>query len=601
MRRFVALRYAPTEPPPPIVGEIVQLLCDAGFELAIDLWGLTLCHKGEGHDGDPIVLPRQRGVIFGSVFCMDGRRLTASDIDEKLAGEVTESAGRLLASHYWGDYVALLVAQEKGLVHVVRAPTGARAVYLNRRRELQIIFSDIDDLARCFGPLSANRGYVSGFLHNACLINRETGVEGVEELEAGVCVTFGKGDPQRSVLWRPGERTADPLETFASAAAALRETVEMCAGAWARDGGEVLHRLSGGLDSSIVLAAMRRAAPDVHIICANESAIDAPESDEREFACEVAAAFRSPLIELRVSAADGRLERLFEAPLTANPSLGLVSYANPFLSEAARGAGARMITSGEGGDQLFQRSPGPFAAADAARIGVPMRALLDVALDTAHVTGMSAWSVLGFALQKGFFRGRFNVRSQALLTPEPGVADDEAYLETNHIWLEDADRAAPGRAMQIWRLLDALSHGAIVEPSSQFKSPLVLCAQPIVELCLRIPPHLYYQGGEDRALWRTAFAEILPGGVLRRQTKGGATRYFVSMLQHNRDLIRERLLDGKLVQQRIVRRDRLEMLLAKPTWKASDKHMLLSCLCAEAWLTQLAAASCASPLHLQSR
>lgn len=586
MHRFMALRYSPTAPPPPLVAEALARL-GSDFERIVETWGFTLCWQSQGRDAAPLILPRALGAIFGTLFSRGGERMTQRDANEVWAFEVARSGGVKLVSEYWGDYIAFLRVPARGSVHAVRDPSGGRALLVTERCGVWIMCSHAEDLVRGFGPVRPNAAYVRGFLRNAFVATQATGLDGVEEAAPGVALSFEKGAPAERALWRPGTLSHEPLLRFDEARAAIRQTVDLCVGAWGRSSGRVLHRLSGGLDSSIVLSSLRRNASDAEIVCATERARGAQESDERRHAKAVAAAFSTELIELEVSAEQARLERLFEAPLAARPNLSLISYANPLFATTLEAHAACLVTSGEGGDQLFQRSPGPYGAADAWRARRGVREVLDAALDAAHLTGDSVWSVLGFALCRGRLARPFDVRGTALLTPHHAASAGD-YVESDHAWLEDCANTPPGKAMQIWRLIDVLSHAAPVEATEHVQYPIVLGSQPIVETCLKIAPHLFVAGGEDRALWRAAFADALPESCLKRQGKGGATRYFVSMLDRRRPFLAERLLEGQLVREGMVDRERIDAILRAPLWTSAQKHNLLSLLCSEAWLSRLA-------------
>lgn len=558
----------------------------AGFAQAVSIWGFMLFHKPEGLDAAPILLPGERGVLFGSVFKSDGERLTQDEVSEDWGVKAAASGGDILARGFWGDYVAFLIERAKGKTHAVRGPTGGRPIYIADRGPVWAMFSHAEDFVAALGAVSPSLRFLRGFLRDTHFMTSETGLEGVSEIEVGTRVSFYKGQCERAALWWPSQFPTEPAMTFNAARDQIRAAVELSAGSWARSGGPILHRLSGGLDSSILLGAMRKVAPSAEIICGNESATDAIESDERAPARSAADAFGVDLVEFRIRAADAQLSDMFAAPLTVSPTFSVLSYANPFLSRLALERGVAMVTNGEGGDQLFHRAPGPYAVADAARLQ-KLRRAREAALDAAHISGDSVWSVLGFALCYGVLRRRFDVRSLALKTDDLTADRQASATRSDHFWLEDADLSPPGRAVQIAHLLDAITQAGPLDVTAYAQCPLVLCSQPIAETCLRIPPYLFFEGGQDRALWRAAFGDLLPPAIQRRQTKASTTRYFAALLEHNRGFLRERLLDGRLLALGIVARGRLEDMLARQVWSVEDKHHLLTALCCEAWLAQI--------------
>ena len=121
------------------------------------------------------------------------------------------------------------------------------------------------------------------------------------------------------------------------------------------------------------------------------------------------------------------------------------------------------------------------------------------------------------------------------------------------------------------------------EPELDIVNPLV--SQPILEACLRIPTYMHAAEGRDRAVARDAFGPDLPREIILRTWKGAADRHLQALLAHNIDFVRELLMDGALVRQRILDRDKLEECLSdRPTRRASHPTEVLGYVCTEAWL-----------------
>src|SRR6266540_793435 len=112
--------------------------------------------------------------------------------------------------------------------------------------------------------------------------------------------------------------------------------------------------LSGGLDSSAIVALMRDARPGATIRTCSVSFAE-PEFDESRYARGVADYFGSQHVEVRVTAEDvtHNLERAIEA-LDQPSNDGMNTY---FVSQAARQAGLTVSLSGVGGDELFGGYP----------------------------------------------------------------------------------------------------------------------------------------------------------------------------------------------------------------------------------------------------
>jgi asparagine synthase (glutamine-hydrolysing) len=130
-------------------------------------------------------------------------------------------------------------------------------------------------------------------------------------------------------------------------------------------------------------------------------------------------------------------------------------------------------------------------------------------------------------------------------------------------------------APECW--VDASGSGAptIVSP---------LYAQPVVERCLRIPLDVHLYQGRERGLARHAFASALPASIVNRAWKDRAPGTLERLLLHNREYLRERLLDGALVREHLLDRAALERALEfSPTRAPTLPGEVLQHLDTELW------------------
>jgi asparagine synthase (glutamine-hydrolysing) len=157
-----------------------------------------------------------------------------------------------------------------------------------------------------------------------------------------------------------------------------------------------------------------------------------------------------------------------------------------------------------------------------------------------------------------------------------------------HPWLRQSRLIAPGAHALLFGLITVTSttyHSPFSSPTDLPQvSPLV--SQPLVEAALHIPAYLHCKNGRDRSVARAAFADVLPTEVLQRGLgKGGPTLWAKDVVENNREFLREYLLSGILVRQRLVDRKKLETVLspriAKSTVIVGD---IFAKLYIEAWL-----------------
>jgi asparagine synthase (glutamine-hydrolysing) len=244
-----------------------------------------------------------------------------------------------------GMYAFALHDLRSGELHLARDPFGIKPVHWRQTAEGLAFGSEIRAVLAAGGPTPRldRRGLLQCATLGFTLAPR-TAFEGVQALPPGHSATWRDGrltlQRHHELRWEPGRERADARELWKR----LSDTVashlmsEVPLGAF----------LSGGVDSSAVVAAMAGRSRDVDAVCVG---ILEPGLDERPYAREVASALKVRLHEEtaapELAALLPRLVRHLEAPFADT------SAAPTFLvCEAAR----RHVTvalSGDGGDENF--------------------------------------------------------------------------------------------------------------------------------------------------------------------------------------------------------------------------------------------------------
>lgn len=118
-----------------------------------------------------------------------------------------------------------------------------------------------------------------------------------------------------------------------------------------------------------------------------------------------------------------------------------------------------------------------------------------------------------------------------------------------HPWLQARPWALAGKAAHIVGLVRA--HLTLESDRSRV-APVInpLLSQPIIETCLSIPSWRWREGGRDRAAIRDAFADNVPEAIVERKIKGTPDPFCGEIIQHKRQELRERLLEGQLAAHR---------------------------------------------------
>ncbi|MGO4169923.1 asparagine synthase-related protein [Novosphingobium sp. YAF33] len=551
-------------------------LCRAGLSVVLDRPGL-LTAGGTPSKAIPI---RQSGCILGSLFSRTSAKRVLS-----LPGSETEhildSGGRHLLDKYWGDYIALIPLAEGAAV--LRSPFGTLPCLYRAANGHAHLASDIDTLQLgTEGKWSVDYDAVARQLVFADMRLRETCIKDVCEVRGGERVHFLRGMAEHHVLWSPWDFVfagrAPPGAQ--EAAARLREETIRCVQAKTDDADRCLVMLSGGLDSSIVAAALTASGRDAE--CLNLVA-PASAGDERVYARAACERLTLTLAERRMD--EGSL--LWDLPATTHLPRPVARSFEQMLyrtaGDIAEELGCDMIVDGGGGDNVFCSLQSASPAADCLLDRQGLRAFGRTCNEVAALTHASAWRVARKAVRRAWERSRPYrwPAAEQMLLPKAIAA---AHRSPLHPWLSAGNPPRPGRSAQIAQLIGAQSfmedgpHGAKLN----VLSPLV--SQPLIEHCLSLAPYQWIERGCNRAIARRAFADMLPPEVIWRRSKGIPDSYIVQLYEANREMIRDQLLGGLLAGAGVIDIATVEAALDDPTpFRGRECSRIVRLMDAEIW------------------
>ena len=594
-----------------------------GMAAAVDRWRVVLdqsnclaaCVEDIYHQGFSVPLHQASGVILGLIFrsakhprgCGE-RPLLALTRDESI--EIVRSAGRVLIEHYWGHYVALVRIGANGRFVVLRSPVSPLPCFQRRWNATNVFFSHVPDCLDLIpGGLSLNWDCLTAQVVGNDYLTSETGLREVTAVDCGSAVVCGDGAPRTSPYWDPRSFLEHrSIDEFPHAVEAVRSATDYCVAALSSVHERLLVKVSGGLDSSIVLDSLNRAAhaPTLHAV----NYYSPGSGDERVYARCMAQNVSMPLMEIaRNDAVDLRCFQ--HCNLTARPVLNFSAADSETQNIAlARELGATALVDGELGDNVFGAYPGPGALLECGK-GLPAaRKRLSAALDYAALTRQSLWRTvrLSYCESRDVARnpdfvaahdlrrryGNDVASSMFLASVEAQAHGGQLGDRFVHPWLKDSRRLAPGSHPLIFGLI-AVTSTAYHSPFSLPGDPpgiSPLVGQPLVECSLRIPSHLHIHQGQDRAVARTAFARGLPDMIIQRGLgKGGPTQWIRDIVANNTAFFREFLGDGILVKRGLIDRQKLETLLTPGVARsAALTGDLIAKTYVEAWLRNWPAA-----------
>lgn len=575
-----------------------QRLRDASSEwqLQLDARGARVfCAGVRPGSSEPRLLHGDAGVVLGALFQRNpgpASRRAPLAFTEAESRKIRASGGRCLVSDYWGRYVVVLHDEISRTTRILRDPTGGFPCFATEMSGVHVYFSRMEDVSALDEQkFSVNWKYVAAMLCLTQIQIQSTGLNEVSRVLGGECVEHRGGRISRGFYWNPLElaQSGEVIEDADEAADALRAATHDCVHAWASSYPSLVHLLSGGLDSSIILASLKQAPSRPKMACLNYYSAGS-NTDERHYArlaaegsgCEVIERERNSLLSLEP------LLRIRQSPIPTDYFFYLDE--GRCEAEVAQEQDARVVFSGYGGDQLFYRSHAWLGAADFLMSHGAGAAMFEVALDAARMDRTSVWSVLARSARHRVSGRRWSVQDErapvrkTVLRPEV-VHDISRDSGLVHPWLLAPGGAPNGKIFHAWQLLFPAEYynplGRDSDP--EFVTPLF--SQPLLELAMRIPTWLLTRGGWDRAIARRAFERELPRDIVTRQTKGGQEEHAKSILVRNVTFARELLLDGHLVREQLVQSDQLaEALEPGPARLGSGNAELFGVLSAEAWV-----------------
>ena len=563
--------------------------------------GLFAVHAGvRAGSSETRTLPGH-GAVFGKLFTRSSAEEFAAAplpaLAESDTADIVSSGGRHLITRFWGRYVACFRNASTQETHVLRDPLGALPCFYTRHENVWIVFSDVEDCLQLPGlNFTINWNYIAAFVPYSALQSRQTALTEVTEVQPGERVSFRGGTATSTFVWHPLEvAERGPAPDFEEAVIALKRTVHSCTHAWATSYRGILHSLSGGLDSSIVLSCIRRAPANTPVTCLNYYA-SGRDQDEREYARLTANHVNAPLIELPLESDKINLERMLAIKPSTRPWFYMHDLEHSDLeARLALEHDANALFSGAGGDAVFFQSGTDLAVTDFILRRGYRPEVFPVAVDAARIMRTSVWSVL-----KRAFRGSRRKSSwdplehlghpQSIIEPEL-VAAATGNADLIHPWLTDTRDVPPGVVWQVALLCVPTPFYDCFGNDDAPERVFPLLSQPVVELCLRTPTWLTIRGGRDRAIAREAFKDELPARIIKRTAKGAINQHITSVLDRNLEFVRGMLLDGLLVREKLLNRTRLETYLSREHSPRDFEYTEITQqhLCTEAWLRRWSA------------
>jgi asparagine synthase (glutamine-hydrolysing) len=546
----------------------------------IDTGGLAI-FAGPGTAWVPV---GTRGALIG-----DLREAGSATKVERLAAAPAETLGRRLVNDFWGDYVAIADqadASGAASIFAARAPSGGLHAFRARRDALVFLSSHIELLhALGLAPAVIDEDFLAHHLAFSHLHTGATGIAGVDEILPGEnAIETGHGSMPQT-LWSPWSFASPDrrIDDFGQAAQHVREAVLLAVAALVEPDTRVALELSGGLDSSIVaaaLAAKERAALGINLVTPGG------EGDERLYARAVSEQTGIALVEEPI---DGEIDLTRVEPrVEARPGmLAMLRLADESFARVGSEEGVTAFVNGTGGDCVFCSLGTSAPAADRLRAHGFGAGFVRTIHDVARVHHSHIWAVARLALR------RWRRARPSPIWPRNRVFLNEARLPPEpafHPWLDEPPGTLGGSRAHVHAILASYSHLDGYGRQAIAPSLFPLLSQPVVEACLAVPSWLWVAHGRDRAVARAAFRADLPRIVAERRTKGGMDAFCARTVELNRERLRPFLLDGLVADAGLLDRAAVESYLARPFANRDQLfYHLLPIIDTELWVRALVA------------
>jgi len=552
-----------------------RIAADSGLSPAFSARGMIALTG----DGCRCVALGEQGCILGTLFDRRYERGQIASLAPPDVDSIVESRGEALLSGFWGGYVAAVPAGNS--IRVLRDPSAALQCYVSKGPGFVAFASDAELLVELDNQdVDLDWGSIAAQFYRAGVPTPATGLRGIWELLPGFALDLAAGTKCQRPCWSPWDHVGSDEARPEALEEGLAQTVYHCVAAWASVHGRLLVSVSGGLDSSIVAAALARFGADA--VCLTLHG-EEPSGDERPFANALCDHLGLPLIERPYSMEHIDIIATLGAHLP-RPSdrTHAQSYERVHL-DVAREVGAAAFVTGNGGDSLFGYSQSAAAAADCLLAHGIGRASFGSLRDVSRQTGCGLLRAAASAFRIALGPRSYHVRPEALFLHADAIASLSGE-PIAHPWLDSPADALPGKAAHIASILRVQQ---CLEPGRARHLPVInpLMSQPLMEFCLSVPSWEWRSGGRDRSLARRAFRGAIPGAVLRRRVKGGPDGFAAAILDRFRGPIGERLLCGSLVREGIADRASLEAALKATGPQAGEERArILEFLAAEAWI-----------------
>ncbi len=461
---------------------------------------------------------------------------TNSDTEVLLAAWI--AWGELCLKRFIGMFAFVIIDHSRKLLIAARDGFGIKPIYYSHESGNFCFASEISPLHILLNKkpiLNWQRAY-DYLVHSEYDFGVDTFYEGVMSLPAGHILTLELGGMQDSIIqkwWSPNINLVQPL-SLNIAASEFRERFLQSVKIHLRSDVPVGAALSGGIDSSSIVCAMRHLEPDMPIHTFSFIAIDSKVSEEN-WINKVNAHVGS--IPHKVSVSPMELFRDLDDLIATQgePFGGTSIYAQYRVFKMAKEAGITVTLDGQGADEILGGYDG--------YPGQRIHSLLDEKryIDAynflsswSRFTGSSRWNAIKRTIADCTHGEVYQMLRQLhSASPQPSWIRTDLLRDVGVQLAYPANRSPlniPGRRMMeklssaivAGGLARLLRHGDRNSMRFSIESRLPFLTLPLADFSLGLPEeYLVSMQGVSKSLLRSAMRGIVPDEILNRTDKVG--------------------------------------------------------------------------------
>ncbi len=442
---------------------------------------------------------------------------------EKLAATAYSAKGEAFTIDLNGQYCGAILRLEPIRLLLFQDPLGLQDLFWSRHRDRILVASDLDLLLGVSETPDLDETYFAELLGSTGQDRSHTPFAGIHRLAYGASLEITRTGSRSFRTWHP---PSTPSASPDNAEDTLRSLLDAAVAANLPAKGRVISELSGGLDSSSILATARKQRPDVEAL--SYLSTRGTVGQDAHYASEMINACPVRWHRLDLDAPDIIPDQF--GRFIPEPRAMLFLYQFDAISEVLRARDAEVLLTGSVGDVIFEFAGiVPAFLADSLAAARP-RAAMRLAREWAAAQGgQRSWTHYMRHVAAPIAWARW--RGRSLLDwlpnqPPPWIDPDMARV----FGLAGRYRApllpsstSPGR-QHLWESIVELAAfenvGLYRGLSADVRHPLYY--RPLVEFMLGLDFRVRRGVGTDRRLQRAALADRLPSSILSRRSKGSA-------------------------------------------------------------------------------